>query len=771
MPIEIEAPDGSVVEFPDGTDEATITRAMQQAYGAPQSGGAGAGLGDRAAAAPLRHADGRLTEAGWDAERAATAQRRQEEIDEGSFLGNLVAGYGRSAPGLYHGGKQLAMETIADRADDIGRFAEWVGLPRADEARAKTNRFLGDIVSDLRQETAQERRDSAGLMSTGGGILGNLLGDAITTLPLAGVGVAPRGAGIAKAVGQAALGGAAQGALQPVAAEGERETNALIGAGVGGGLAGSGRAVMRLGEEALPSNAVSRVLNQFGKKANETPFAQEGEALAQRTGIDLSPGAISGSRAQTAAENMARQSVFSADKAFRADERVAEQAIAHINRVMDRVSKTSGSAEGIGDQVQGTVRKAVQQIHEQREVNAAKQYGAIRKMIGDAPVVTYDNTRKTLERIIAENTDVIGTDASRIRSQAQSLLEEIAQKEGYSLDAARRARSFYGSAAKRSANIFDNVNPATNAVLAKRLFGAMSDDIEAAAGRIDEAAGFGKNAAVPAGVIAQKPSEMLRQANDEYRQFSKLLDAVKASPLKRLLGDEINVDDFMTVNTLPPETVIARMGSMKGSEIDFVKNFMQNNAPDTWQQYKRMLLDDALSQAQTFPASAGARTLPYNAGGFVRALGGDKPDKIERLRRIFDNEEMSEIDDALAAARRLGDKFGANFSGTGPYNEVANAMRDLTIRGVATTASTVTGFNRVAQLMLDSKGRRALIDLARLPPGTRKANDAAAYLASILAINANEGDGEGLNIDIVGGRVGDAPTEEELQRLRQGQQR
>jgi hypothetical protein len=32
MPIEIEAPDGSVVEFPDGTDDATIERAMRQAY-------------------------------------------------------------------------------------------------------------------------------------------------------------------------------------------------------------------------------------------------------------------------------------------------------------------------------------------------------------------------------------------------------------------------------------------------------------------------------------------------------------------------------------------------------------------------------------------------------------------------------------------------------------------------------------------------------------------------------------------------------------------
>jgi len=58
--IEIEAPDGSIVEFPDGTPDATIEKAMQETYGKKTSGlGAAAagvgqgllfGLGDEAAA-------------------------------------------------------------------------------------------------------------------------------------------------------------------------------------------------------------------------------------------------------------------------------------------------------------------------------------------------------------------------------------------------------------------------------------------------------------------------------------------------------------------------------------------------------------------------------------------------------------------------------------------------------------------------------------------------------------------------------------------------
>lgn len=38
-PIEVEGPDGSVVEFPAGTDDATIQRVMAETYGGPQQGG------------------------------------------------------------------------------------------------------------------------------------------------------------------------------------------------------------------------------------------------------------------------------------------------------------------------------------------------------------------------------------------------------------------------------------------------------------------------------------------------------------------------------------------------------------------------------------------------------------------------------------------------------------------------------------------------------------------------------------------------------------
>ncbi|KAK6697108.1 hypothetical protein SNK04_014373 [Fusarium graminearum] len=286
---------------------------------------------------------------------------------------------------------------------------------------------------------------------------------------------------------------------------------------------------MTLGENVLPQNVTARALNFFNDRANAKPFAAEGEALAQRTGIDLTPGMVSGSKSQTAVENMARQSVFSADTAFQADERIANQAIANVNRIMDRISPNSSSPQGIGQRVQESVDQAVQRVADRREEVAKQQYGAIRRMVGDAPVVDYARTRQVLQDMIAENTDVLGVDARRVRTQAQRMLDELTGKDGFSLDSARKSRSSYGAAARGQANLLDNVDRNVNKAFAKRMYSAMSTDIESAGRKLDEAAGFGQNGVVPAGSNVVPPSEMLKAANDEYRNHTDLLRKIEQS--------------------------------------------------------------------------------------------------------------------------------------------------------------------------------------------------------------------------------------------------
>ncbi|MEW4985177.1 hypothetical protein [Stenotrophomonas geniculata] len=721
-------------------------------------GTAPATLGD----GPLRHADGRLTEAGWQAERDALIAARQKEIEGASFWDNLVAGYGRSLPNLVQGAKQAYVDSVAGLSGTAAEVLGDFGGQTLGDARRSAATYFGDLSRDLRQETNQERIESQALTDSWGGKAGGFLGDIVNTLPLGTLGVAGKGSGLVAGAGQAAVGGAVQGGLQPVAKEGERLDNTVLGGALGGGLSALGRGAMTLGENVMPQNVTARALNFFNDRANAKPFAAEGEALAQRTGIDLTPGMVSGSKSQTAVENMARQSVFSADTAFQADEKIANQAIANVERIMDRISSDSVSPQSIGQRVQESVDQAVKRVADRREDVAKQQYGAIRRMVGDVPVVDYAKTRQVLKDIIGENTDVIGADARRVRMQAQRMLDELSGKDGFSLDSARKSRSSYGAAARGQANLLSNVDRNVNKTFAKRMYAAISDDIDSAGQRLDEAAGFGQNGLVPAGTNIMRPSEMLKAANDEYRNHTDLLRMIEQSPLRRLLGDKIDVDGF-TSYSLPPETVVQRIDAMKPSELAQVRYFMEKNEPEVWGQYKRMIVEDALAAAQTAPASAGANHIPFNAGGFIRALGGDKPDKIEKLKATFDPSEMAEIMDALQAARRMGDKFGANFSGTGPYNELVqasngfvDAFKNASIRAAVGTAAPIAGFNKVARMMVDSNGRKALIELSRLPPGTRRANDLAAYLAATATVGSNEP----LDIEIVGGKREGAPAQE-----------
>jgi len=724
------------------------------------------------------------------------AEPEYRATNDMSALDRFRAGIGK---GLVDTGEGVVQALVDQASRPIPALAD-IFANINPEAAAQAEEILLRPQQAMREHVAERRKLDEDLMSTGAGLGGSVVGAIAGTAPIGGIGLATRGVGAARAIGQNALAGAFQGSLQPVVSDEERVKNSALGAAFGGGLSALGRGAMRVAEEVVPSNFLARTMNYFGERANRQPYAQESEALAQRTGIDFTPGMVSGGKAQTAMENMARQSVFSADTAFKADERIARQAINYVRNVMDRISRDNLSPQSIGEGVQKAVREAVEKIAQSREQVAARQFGAIRKMVGDRPIVDYTNTRKALLDILDDYGDVIGADAAKIRGQAQRLLDEIDAKGGppaartniaraadrpgyipsdeafasrrlFSLDAARRARSFYGAAARGKSNLFDDVSPDLNRRLAARMYAAMSDDLDAVGAKLDEAAGFGQNMPVPEGMSVTRPSELMRQANDDYRRHSQLLEAVRNSPLKRLLGDEFNVEDFMTVNTLAPETVIQRMGAMKPTELNLVRDFMEKNAPDTWQQYKRMLLDDALSAAETVPASGGANSLPFNASGFIRAIGGDKPEKIERLRAIFNPKEMAEVMDAMQAARRMGDKFGANFSGTGPYNEVMQASRGFvdaikgaSVRALAGAASPMIGLNSVARMMLNADGRRALIELSKVPPGTKRANDLAAYLASVAAVST--GEKEPLEIDVAGGTPGAAPTEEELQALR-----
>lgn len=691
MPIKVQGPDGATVEFPDDTAPEVMQRAMQAHYG-------------------------------------VTGQPREQATapaasDDDSALNRFMIGVG-------HG-----MTRVGQAAEQLSRHL----VPTSPTLDA----FAGsESTPDFESRVADEEGlYQGGVGKTGAAQLGSFAGNLVATAPLGVASLPVRGAGLGAAALRGVVGGAATSAVgDPVTSSGDFASQKLqqagIGAAVGGAVPVAGRGIMRAAENLVPANIVQRAANVFTKKANAQPFAQESEQLAQRTGIPFTPGQVSGAKMQTGLENLSRQSFFSADKAFEADKRTAEAATNYIRRTMDKLSPNEVSSEGVGEKVQTTVRNVVKSIADNRDATAARQYGAIDKALGGTPIVRYNKTAETIGGMLDEYADVPGQAAESIRSQLRGLLDDIAKKPAYTLSSAQKARSAYGRAASGSADIFKDVKTSEQARIAKRLYGAMTDDIETSAAALDGGARFGPGlmtqtdgAMIERGGIA----DMWRKANENYRNYSQLLDATEASPLRRLVGDQVNVGDFMTVNKLPPEKVISTLGGMAPSELKMVGNVMQRQAPEVWQDYKRLLVQNALDEAQAAPASMGANVLPLNAAKFVSAMGGGKPAKVAQLRALFTPKEYAQIDDAFNAMRRLGDKFGSNFSGTAPAMEMLNLLKGFGVKTAASVGSQVIGLRKMANVMLNADGRRALVELSRLPPQSRQAASLAGYLAALAA--------------------------------------
>jgi hypothetical protein len=593
--------------------------------------------------------------------------------------------------------------------------------------------FMDDMASRLRQNWEADPASQSAA-----GQAGDVAGGLAATAPLAALSIPGKASGTLSALGRSAVAGGTVAMTQPVDGENfamDKFKQATAGAAYGAGLTGASRAAMRTGEALFGPNYLAEIANAANKGANRSVYAAEGEGLSQRTGVRLTPGQVSGSKVQTALENMSRQSVFSADTAFQADKRIADDAVRYVDKLANNITQNPASEAAIGTQIQTVTRAAVEKIASQREKVAAQQYGAIDAALGGRPFVQPTNAMAEADKIIAEYGSVAGPEAARIVRQAEALKEQLKQKQAYTFQEAQRSRSYYGRGARGASNVFDDVNPDINRRIATRLFRAFDADMEQSATRL----GGGTTPGLVAPGQAQGIpglADAIKQANANYRRYSQLIEATKAHPIARLFGENINIDDVVVFDKIAPEVVIKRLGQMHPSELRQVRDFMHNNAPEAWQQYKRLMVDRALDSARTLPTSAGANTVPFNSALFMRALGGDKPDKIRQLQAIYSADELKQIDDAFALARRMGDRTGYNSSGTGPYNEVQNflrSIRDRSAQAVASTAGEVLGLRKIANVMLNADGRRALIQLSQLPPKSRQAASLVAFLGSLIA--------------------------------------
>lgn len=210
--IEVEGPDGSIIEFPDGTPDDVIKGVMQRQFGAPQQPQAAPAQPPQMPPQPQPPANQRPAPVDWDA-----AGRRLREA---------WGGFKRGVADIVEGHAQLVHETQKLRGFDSDTAGKQIGIPTTvnQEIRQNEDDYLAAYHGGVKPEFDAPR----------------LIGNVAATLPY--VMAVPQGGGFLTATLTGGAQGALGGGLQPVSPDGKdfwkekgRQTQTGAAFGAGGG--------------------------------------------------------------------------------------------------------------------------------------------------------------------------------------------------------------------------------------------------------------------------------------------------------------------------------------------------------------------------------------------------------------------------------------------------------------------------------------------------------------------------------------------------------
>jgi hypothetical protein len=648
--------------------------------------------------------------------------------------------YDRLGQGLAHGlGDVLNSARQAGRFLDIAGFYEPVQKPQDILGRAQD---YEDLTHQLGERQAEWEKGAGGTIA---GKAGSAVGQVVGTLPIGGLGAPAEGLG-AMILRQAGAGAAGAALSQPVTDPdanylaqklGQATVGGVTGAGTGAVLRGAGRFLEELRARNLPFRqaAGDEIAAAAQKGAPPSPardYINESDRLAQETGVTFTPGESTGSKGLMQREQQLRQGAGTADQIFDRDKLATGDLDAYIQRMLRNISANGQAPDETGEAVRNALKTKIGQLTKQRSDIADQQYGAIRQLVGGRPLIQPENLRAELANIATEYGSIATPGAKALSRFA----DKTAGGELGDVTNLMKLRSYLSKVAGGQARI--SGEPVDRKV-AVGLLQSIDNDLDASADQLGGRVG-----------------DMLKAANQNYRNFSQQIEYVQRSPLGKLLGEDVtNTMNGGSYNTVPPEKIVEALKKMTPSQVGITKALMKDASPEAWQAAKRRLIEDALEQAQGAAPSAGANTLAMQPTTFVRALNGTAPQGKAWAQALLEPNELTQLRNAMGAALRLGDKTGYNFSNTGPYLEgamkgvedaVATTSKAALARRAAMGAVQRYNTRKLAAAMVDPKGRQALLQLEQLPPGAAKARDLTAFLASLEAPEVIEG-GEGSNQD------------------------
>lgn len=636
-------------------------------------------------------------------------RKAQEDITAGMSNFEIArASVGRGLVDAYQAGKQLVLKGAENNivpipAADIALRLAPEGFKRAIERQSTS------LDEQIRRE---DKEFDQGLGQTWTGWGGRIVGNAAATAPLGG----PTAAGsFLGNVGRAAASSGAGAMLAtPVKGDNFVQEKLLQGAaGSAGGAVGSAVAqgAGKLIEKAGVGNAVRGAYNWLAGKAADKPEAKAAEAAAQRLGVELTPGQITGNKQQLGVENAVRQSIFQRDAVFQNDMKIADQYAQAVGKQLEKLGATGDQLQA-GNAIRDSVNDAVEKISARRAKLAQADFAKVDQLAKGSPAIDPANYKAVAQQIIDENSIAPkGSDARALADAAAELLGTA--KDNGAAANALKTRRYLSQIAGGQASFSGQSGQPIQKRAATMLLSALDQDIDAAAGK-----GGDLGAA-------------LQLANSRYRAYSQKLEDIRESALGKILGDDLGTNLARTA----PEQIYKKFTDLPASQVETAMKKLL--PPEAQQTVKRAYVQKALESAQMPTAAGGAVQANARPLTFVRALqrDGNTADRA-KLNAIFDKGELAELDELMDIGRRIGDRTGANTSESAIMAQtqgVVSGLKDGLLKWGVSIGGQALGAKEIAKIMADSSGRRAVIRLRKLPKGSEEARQLVSYLSGLAA--------------------------------------
>lgn len=624
----------------------------------------------------------------------AAAPEAPESADYSAGQEFLI-GMGRGMVETGRGIRQLGMEGAEALGFDVG----------ADEYQQQ-----------LAQERALYEQGVGATPAAKVGEIGGMIAATAPTMLIPGGASAQLGTRVASGAGAGALGAAAQPVYEGDFATGKAAQTAT-GAAFGGG-ATYGLDKLR---NFMPKNLMAKFYQSAQAKGADA--VNEGEILEQITGISLTPAEKAQSKGLQMLENLARQSIVTADEVAKYDQKVARQGMASVSRLARQIAKPKKGAETIGGELQKASKQAADDLINMRRVQARNDYGLADELSQGKKVIERNKYVQELKNIIDEYKGSDSADAIAVVKQARDKLaravETVAPKTGAIVDEAGQPimttaggqqmvkqsvkdavsdRSFLGSASKGTGNVFKDIDKRLDQRIAGRLHKALTDDLMDA-----EALG--------------EVGEALQVANANYMKNSQTINALEASPLGKILGKEFDdaADAISTgsFNSISGEKALKKIMSLEPSEIKMTMRQLDRINPALGDDVRAYVLRDALENS-LLPPSAG---MQKNTMSFNKFMTNLKKNKIANYG--LSSKDADQLKDIVTTMERVGDRSGYNFSGTQVQADVSRLGKDIidTALGNARKGAAVlmeaVGLRRIAKAMTTKEGRDALMVISK----------------------------------------------------------